>query len=444
MIGRILGGGAILLLTYLLGYTVGQSDFVPFIFYFLLFFLGYVAIYFFGKEERTIWFYLAIGILARFILIFAFPNLSDDIYRFIWDGRLINQGINPFNHLPTYFLENGNTVEGLTPDLFERLNSPEYYTIYPPINQAVFALATYISPDSYYGSALVLKTFLFLCECGSIILILRLLKHFGMAFKNVLIYALNPMIILEITGNLHFEGAMIFFLLLAIYLFIKKRNTLSAIAFAFSIISKLLPLMFLPFLIKRLGWKKSIWYFLIIGLTLLLAFSPLLNPTFIHNFGNSLDLYFQKFEFNASIYYLLRWLGIQLKGYNLIQILGPILALFVLGTILYKTYRERNPSNQQLFTVFLFAISVYLFLATTIHPWYAAMPLALCTFTRFRFPMLWSGMIMLTYINYSYAVYEENLWMVSLEYLAVFAFLGIELFYKNYNLSNIPLASSKN
>jgi len=220
---------------------------------------------------------------------------------------------------------------------------------------------------------------------------------------------------------------MIFFLLLAIWLLVKQKHVFSAIAFALSIVSKLLPLMFLPFLIRRLGWKKVIVYFLILGLSLLICFSPLLNPTFITNFGNSLDLYFQKFEFNASVYYVLRWIGTQIWGYNLIQTIGPLLGLTVLSTICLRALREKNLDYKSLVTAFLFAISIYLFLATTIHPWYVAMPLVLCTFTHFRFPVIWSGMIMLTYINYSYSTYFENLWIVGLEYLVVMAFLIWEI-----------------
>ena len=430
-IGRIftfsLVGIVLLVLTYLLGYGVDQSDFSKLITYYSIFFIFYVGVFYFLKAEKIVWYFIGLGILLRLILVFSFPNLSDDIYRFIWDGRLIHNGINPFNHLPGYFLESGHEVAGITLDLFEKLNSPEYYTIYPPVSQAIFSFACWVSPNSYFGSALVMKAFMFLFECGSIYLIVQLLRHFSLPLKNVLIYTLNPLIVLEITGNLHFEGAMIFFLLLAIWLLVKKREHLSAIAFALSITSKLLPLMFLPFLIRRLGWKNSIWYFLILGLTLLVCFSPLLNQTFINNFANSLDLYFQKFEFNASFYYLLRWIGMQVRGYNMIHTIGPLLGLIVLATISYRAYSENKIAYENIFSAFLFAICTYLFLATTIHPWYVAMPLVLCTFTRFRFPILWSGLIMLTYINYSYPDYFENLWVVGFEYFMVFGYLGFEL-----------------
>ncbi len=74
----------------------------------------------------------------------------------------------------------------------------------------------------------------------------------------------------------------------------------------------------------------------------------------------------------------------------------------------------------------LFAITLYLICTTTMHPWYTALPIVLCVFTKWRFPIMWSGLIFLTYVNYSYEPYRENLWVVALEYLAVAAWFAWE------------------
>jgi hypothetical protein len=414
--------------TYGLGFKVQQSDFQGLIFYYIPSFIAYIFIFHFVKEKANIWSFVGLGILLRFILIFSFPNLSDDIYRFIWDGRLVINGINPFNYLPSYFIENQVTIPGITAALFDKLNSPNYYTIYPPICQGIFTVACWFFPNSLIGSAAVMKVFMFAFECGSIFLIIKLLEHFKLPPKNVLLYTLNPLVLVEIMGNLHFEGAMIFFLLLALWFLIKNQLSLSAVAIAFSIASKLLPLIFLPFLIRRLGWKKGIQYFGIVGITILVLFFPLLNGIFIQNFGESLDLYFQKFEFNASIYYVLRWLFELITGYNQIETIGPLLGLFVLTGVIIYTLKEQIPDFKNLFKAMLFGICLYLFLATTIHPWYVFLPLVFSIFTRFRFPVVWSALIILTYINYSYSEYYENLWIVGLEYAIVFAVLFWELY----------------
>lgn len=420
----------LLVLTLSLGYGVEQSDFTPLAGLYVAFFVLYVTVFKQVKDNSTIQFFIGVAVVLRFSLLFGMPNLSDDIYRFIWDGRLLLQGYNPFDHLPTYYIENNVQITGITQALYEQLNSPNYFTIYPPIAQLNFFIAVWLFPDSLLGSAVVMKLFLFLFEIGNIFLIIKLLQAFKLPAKNVLLYALNPLLIIEITGNLHFEGAMIFFLLLALYLVVVRQLwQWSAVAFALSIASKLLPLMFLPFLIFRLGWKRSIYYFSIIGAVLLLLFFPLVSGVFVNNFGNSLNLYFQKFEFNASVYYIFRWLGYQWKGYNLIQDIGPRLAMgTVLGIVmmfLYEAFKTKV-TWATLPTKMLFAITLYLLFTTTVHPWYTALPVVLCLFTRFRFPILWSALIVLTYINYSYGEYWENLWIVALEYGLVSLFFIIE------------------
>lgn len=423
-------------LTIGLGFFVQQSDFIPIISQFGIFFFLYIFIFTYTNDKNKIAFFIGVSILLRFILLFTLPNLSDDVYRFIWDGRLFINGHNPFDFLPSYYIENNVSVPGINEALFLKLNSPEYFTIYPPVAQGIFAIACWLFPNSIIGSTITMKIFLFLCEIGSLFFMKKLLDHFQLPVKNILLYGLNPLIIIELCGNLHFEAAMIFFLLAAIYFLIKNKTIISAFLLALSVASKLLPLMFLPFLIKRLGWKKSIQYFTIVGSVIVLLFAPLLSGAFFNNFGASLDLYFQKFEFNASIYYAIRWIGYQVVGYNWIQSAGPALAVIVLLGILSITFLEKNFTWKNLFRKMLYAICLYLAFATIVHPWYLSLPIVLCLFTQFRFPILWSGLIFLTYINYSYEAYFENLWIVRIEYILVFSFLIYELA-KTYSI--LPL-----
>ncbi len=410
-----------------LGYGLDQSDFIPLISTFGLAFGMYLLAFYYTGSNTDLDFLIGCSILFRAVLIFSFPNLSDDIYRFIWDGNLIINGINPFGDLPSTIIDSGKDLRGITPDLYEKLNSPDYYTIYPPIAQLINVIAVSIFPTNWWGAAIVMKLFLFAFEVGNIFLVRQLLQKFAIPTKNVLLYALNPLIIIEIVGNLHFEGGMIFFLLLGFYCLVQSKRELAAVSMAFSVASKLLPLLFMPFLIRRLGWLRSWRFFTIMGVVLLLLFLPLLSGTFLQNFGNSLDLYFRKFEFNASIYYVFRWIGYQTRGFNLIQVIGPRLAIAVFVIIILASLIEKGKDWKSWPGLCLLAITTYLFLGTTIHPWYVSLPLILCLFTRFRFPVLWSGLIMMTYINYSYTPYFENLWIVGIEYGLVFGFLAYEL-----------------
>jgi alpha-1,6-mannosyltransferase len=314
----------------------------------------------------------------------------------------------------------------LTPELFQHLNSPHYYSVYPPVCQAVFWLAALFSPESILGSVVVMRVVLLLAEAGTFVLAIRLLPLLGRPSRQVLWYALNPLVIMELTGNLHFEALMVFFLLGALYLLLRHRYWLSALAFGLAVGVKLLPLMLLPFLYGRLPFKWLLLYCTLVGGTLVLLFLPFLSLEIIGNLLSSVNLYFQKFEFNASFYYLCRWLGDQMLGYNPIGTLGPFLSLLVLGSLLSLAYRYRQASLSLLPTLWLAALTLYLLLSTTVHPWYITTLVALAMFTPWRYPMVWSGMVVLSYAAYRTTAYEENLGLVALEYAVVLGWLGYE------------------
>ena len=118
--------GLFLLLTIWLGYFTQQGDFQQIFPALCLFYGGLFYIYKKPETEHVLYFFVVLGILLRIVLIPAFPNWSDDIYRFLWDGYLWNAGLNPFDHLPSYYYEQGISISGLTPALYHELNSPNY------------------------------------------------------------------------------------------------------------------------------------------------------------------------------------------------------------------------------------------------------------------------------------------------------------------------------
>ncbi|MEQ9229236.1 MAG: hypothetical protein RIF46_01035, partial [Cyclobacteriaceae bacterium] len=81
-------------------------------------------------------------------MLFATPSLSDDFYRFIWDGRLLAHGIHPFAELPGFYLDPSLNIPGIDQSLFDNLNSKEYFTIYPPFAQLIFLISVLIFPKS--------------------------------------------------------------------------------------------------------------------------------------------------------------------------------------------------------------------------------------------------------------------------------------------------------
>ena len=134
----------------------------------------------------------------------------------------------------------------------------------------------------------------------------------------------------------------------------------------------------------------------------------------------SVNLYFQSFEFNASIYYLLRGLGKLLTGYNQIKVLGPILSLTTVGIIIYSATMVKRDNLDSLLASLFASFAAYLLLATTVHPWYLCMLIILAMFQRSWWVLVWSGVVVWSYTTYMTPDFIQNLWLISVEYLVVF------------------------
>ena len=379
------------------------------------------VIYFFltktFKNAREVIF---IGVFFRLILLFSIPALSDDFYRFIWDGRLLANGINPYTILPADFINSidyQNNVENNL--IFSRLNSPNYYTVYPPLNQLIFATSATLSKGNLFGNVIALRIFILLAEISLLFMLIK--NKYSDKFN---LYSFNPLIIIELTGNLHFEGVVMCFLVLALFMGVKDRKSLvfSSFLFACAVCVKMLPLIFIPLIIKQLGWKKGIFYASMVGVFTALFFLPFLDQMLIEKLFSSVNLYFQKFEFNASIYYLIRAVGFKIFGYNIIGTAGKIMAFLTFSGVLFISWKSKN-----LFVGALAILTLYFAMATTVHPWYVTNLLVIAIFTTFRYPIVWSYTIFLSYATYQTNFYQENLWLVTLEYLLVLGMMIYEL-----------------
>lgn len=402
---------------FFIGWYPEQRDFYQIIFGFTIAFVSY-AILVSKKDRFAINFQslFILGVCARLVLIPLFPNLSDDVYRFFWDGLLSHNGINPYSILPSEVLEKMNEGQWLT--IYSDMNSQEYYTIYPPIAQCFFYLAAFVK--SIEGFSIVLKCIFLAFELLSFYFLTRLCDKFTLRRENVFYYFLNPLVIIEGVGNLHFETIMLSLFAGSLY-FLSKSNIWAFVStFVLAVATKLVPLIFGPILFLKFVKGKSSFYSICFGSILIaLIFYPVYSGLQISNFANSLDLYFRKFEFNASVYYILREIGYWIKGYNTIQIIGPVLGVISLGSILFLSFAPKVLSLKQLLNVCIAIVSIYLLTATTVHPWYLMTLILLSVFNPYKYIYVWSFLVLLSYATYADPNFKENMFLIFLEYMLV-------------------------
>ncbi|MBT8306094.1 MAG: mannosyltransferase [Maribacter sp.] len=415
---------------YTFAYHLERTHFIELIALFAaLFFLCFKLIQF---EKWNFKFLLFVGILFRLVFLMAEPNLSQDYYRFIWDGELVRNFINPYLYLPNSLIEQPDNAISNAHELFQGMGelSARNFSNYPPLNQMIFALATLLGGKSIMGSVVIMRIAIILSDIGIFYFGRKLLKNLNLSPHLIFWYFINPLIIIELTGNLHFEGVMIFFFVTSLYLLSIKKWVLGGVFYALSISIKLVPLIFLPLFLKHLGFKKSVLFYLVVGITSIVLIAPFLTSEFVTNYIHTVGLWFSNFEFNSGLYNIIKHIGKQLnvKPWELIKTYGKITPYIIISLVLLITFLRNNQKFAVLFSSMLWILTAYYLLATTVHPWYIVFLVLITLFTEYRFSLAWSLVVILSYYAYSQVGFREHMGLLSIEYIVVYAFIIFELF----------------
>ena len=370
------------------------------------------------------------GILLRFLFIGVLPWLSQDFYRFVWDGLLLHNQLNPYAYTPDQLMHLEQvfnpTLKTILWDGMGAL-SASHFSNYPPINQLGFLFAVAWSPGHLLSSVIVMRLLLIAADVGIFFLGKNLLTQFQLPVKRMGWYFLNPLVIVELTGNLHWEGVLLFFFALGCWWYFNQKSKIAAIAFAFSVATKLIPLLILPVFARFQPLKKSIRMGLLGGCTVTLLFLPFFWSLGFENYLATIQLWFKNFEFNGSLYYIVRWIGYQIKGYNIIRQWGAFSPYLVLLMIGYFSFWRKKTQPTELFSAMLLLLSCYYFMASIVHPWYVAPLVFLSLFSFYSYAVVWSSLVFLSYVTYANPNFQENFILIGLEYFAIWAILFFEL-----------------
>jgi hypothetical protein len=397
-----------------------------------------------AERRRTLILIWGLALVFRVTVLFTTPpTLSDDVYRYIWDGRLANHGISPYA-LPV----DSPLLNNLDSPLRALVNNNWMASPYLPTAQGLFAIVYRLLPDS----SLAFQIAAMLLDLLTGLFVFDLLRRLGLPGTRVLIYLWNPLVVIEFAHGAHIDSLMLCLMMAALWALIVARSRIfSAILLAAATLTKGLPVLLLPVMAGRWGWRHVLSYAALIGLVLaLFSLGPgwgLAGPLDGTGLFGALRIYGTYWNYNGGVYH---WLEVALSGYPTpgpvpIEVVGlaPIRAakLIVagaLGLVLVAVWWRCRRCDDDLALLRLAAapLAAYLLLATTVHPWYVTLIIPFLPFltpregeeariSRFLLPALYfSAAVGLSYTRYmDPATLREYDAVRLVEYLPVYLML---------------------
>ncbi len=347
---------------------------------------------------------LLLGLIWRVGLVGAVPLVSDDVYRYVWDGRVQQEGLNPYESVP-----DDPRLESLHTDLTRQIHptNAALPAIYPPLAQRLFYGVT-----SVHESVKALALVMVVADVLIVVLLWRWLAAAGRNRWWVLAYAWHPLVVLEGAGGAHIDtfGAL---LLAASWVALsRRRSLLASVTFAGAIAVKFVPIVLVPLLWRRIRALDAVAG----GIVLILLYLP-----FIHDGKmpiGSLGTYLSQWRFNAPFF---RWLE-PLFGIPVIVVASLCVGL-VVAEFSRRTMRRDDPC------AWAWPIAVTIFLMPAIYPWYlvwltpfltvaATFPLTIWTVTSISTYAVWAS-------ESAGTGWNLPMWVEVFEYSCVAASVGL-------------------
>lgn len=344
---------------------------------------------------------LAGALLLRLGALAAPVSLSDDVHRYVWDGILVADGLDPFAHRP---MELARHPE-LGDEALSRLNSPRYYSVYPPLAQASFAAAVGLERLSGVDAALALRALYTLAELFAFAALLVLGARLEVGRGWALAYGWHPLAFWEVAAGGHTEALMMPLLVLALAATLDERPARAGFALGLATSAKLTALVALPVLVAalahRLGWRRALAVPLLATLVPAALFLPFASAHLLPHLGESLNLYHETFSFNAPVYYGLRGLLGYREGVtaSVDGVVGPLLTSATLSWLAWLAYRQ-DGSPRRLALGLAYALVGHLLLSRVMHPWYLLPPLAVGALARSRAIAALGLLALTSYLRY--------------------------------------------
>jgi alpha-1,6-mannosyltransferase len=352
----------------------------------------------------------AFGMLFRLTLVPHGSVGSDDIYRYLWDGKVAASGINPYRYLPT----DSHLSHLATAELPSKVNHPELRTAYPPMAQVLFFLSNKVFGDSAAG----LKFLLVMIDCATLLILWRLLRERRGSAWAFALYAWSPLPVLYFGLDGHIDALGIPFLLVAVLFCLTRRPIRGIAALGLGALAKLIPLLLVP---AFLGVEKGIRRLRVLILPIVItALGYLLYYEPTQGVFDSLKTLGSRWEFNGSLFSVFYFLSGSNETAHMIS--GALIVLY----LCFLIFLDR-PLLEKAF----WALTGVVLLSPVVHPWYLTWLAALLALRWSPAVFVLLGLSFLpniiVYQYRSYGQWNDQPLLLLIEYVPVFLLLAREI-----------------
>lgn len=343
--------------------------------------------------------------LPRIAVLGMLPWLSDDVYRYLWDGVVFAQGLNPFAHAPNELPD----IIAAFPELYNLTDYKGVHTTYPPLAQLVFVIPGFaiIATKSWLVGLLVFKGILLSSEW----IALRILRP---SQKTLFWYCLCPLPVIEVAGQAHIDGLLLlplaFILPSSIPALRARLLVLQGVALGSLALLKLYPAVVGLALLRdersrTLGWAACGMGFAVFILGMVVFFH---ETSVVQSVVESLQSYSFELQFNGVVLYILKGL-LMVLGVHEYWLVAPLVVnvLRMVGVLLIGLLVQSN-NRQTLSRAMILLLIVTIALSTKVHPWYFVPLLFLNTIARYAWVWVMSALSLFTYAAYIGGEFQEQ------------------------------------
>jgi hypothetical protein len=365
-----------------------------------------------GSRGLLIFIFIA-AVLFRICLIPTSPFLSSDIYRYVWEGRVQINGMNPYQHPPA--AEELSFLRDKA--IYPHINRKNHTTVYPAGAQIFFLMVHAVAGDSLYA----FKSLLVVFDALTMLLLIGLMRNYGLEEIRFFIYAWNPLVIYEIAQGAHLEGLVGLLVVLTFYLFAIEKKTLSVLTLALASIVKFYPALLLPVIVNRGERLKA---FLTFFACFLITYLPYFR-TAGKNILGFLPIYFGKSDesFNLGLKHFLMLIFPELDYFFLTELLLGIILIVAIAFFLKEKGKEEVVKYGYIMICLLLIL-----MPASLHPWYVLWLLPFLAFYPAVAWIVFSGGVAFSYLKYVSPTGLMPAWVIYLEYLPLFVLLLVDYF----------------